>query len=289
MFVGRRITLIGGDMRQITVAEGFAKDGFDVSVYGFSSDFLPAAISPSESLTHALSGSKIVILGITPCTDNMNIATPCWKDVLSAETLISHLTPEFTVIGGKLSPAFRSLCENNGITWLDYACREDFAVLNAVPSAEGAIAIAMKELPFTIHSCKCLVTGFGRIGKILARILHAMGADVTCSARKNSDLAWIRSLAYNAVHTDNILTCVHDIPLIFNTVPNHIFDREVLRNITPGTLIIDLASKPGGVDLESANDLGIKVILALSLPGKTSPVTAGKIIKDTLANILSEI
>lgn len=289
MFVGRRITLIGGDMRQITVAEYFAKDGFDVSVYGFSCDVLPALLSPSESLSHALSGSKVVILGITPCTDNMNIATPYWNDVLSAQTLVSHLTPDFTIIGGKLSPAFRSLCENNGITCLDYAYREDFAVLNAVPSAEGALAIAMEELPFTIHSCKCLVTGFGRIGKILARILHAMGADVTCSARKSSDLAWINSLGYHAVSTDNLIACVHNVPLIFNTVPNHIFDREVLRNITPGTLIIDLASKPGGVDLESAATLGIKVIWALSLPGKTSPVTAGKIIKDTVANILNEI
>lgn len=289
MDLGRRITVVGGDMRQITVAECFAKDGYDVSVYGFDKQVLPSSPELSETLTDALKNSSIVILGITPCKENMNLSTPYWKDVLSADVLISHLSPDCTIIGGKLSQAFLKLCEAKGTRCIDYACREDFAVLNAVPSAEGALAIAMQELPFTLHSCECLVTGFGRIGKILARLLHSFGAKVTCTARKSQDLAWINSLGYKAIHTDNLISCVHDVPVIFNTVPNQIFSREILRNIRPGTLIIDLASKPGGVDLESAAALGIKVIWALSLPGKTSPVTAGKIIKDTVANILNEI
>ena len=287
--MGRRITVIGGDMRQITVGECFAKDGYDVSVYGFDKEFVPPSLNLSSTLSEALAGSKTVVLGITPCTEEMNIVTPHFKDVLSADILLSHLTPDCKIIGGKLSPAFKNLCKKSGISYHDYADREDFAILNAVPSAEGAISIAMRELPITLHGCKCIVTGFGRIGKILARLLHSMGADVTCSARKSHDLAWINSLGYNAVHTENLLGCVHNASVIFNTVPNRIFSREILRNIRSGTLIIDLASSPGGVDLESAESLGIKVIWALSLPGKTSPVTAGKIIKDTVVNILSEI
>ncbi len=287
--MGRRIAIVGGDMRQITVGECFAKDGFDVSVYGFKREVVPTPLTASESLSHTLDNCKTVILGITPCDEEMHILTPFWDNVLSADCLVSHLSHGCTVIGGKLSPAFINLCENRGISIIDYACREDFAVLNAVPSAEGAIAIAMHELPVTLHDCKCIVTGFGRIGKILARQLHSLGADVTCTARKSQDLAWIKAFGYNAVHTDNLIGCVHNVPVIFNTVPNHIFGREILRNIRPGALIIDLASKPGGVDLESAEELCIKVIWALSLPGKTSPVTAGKIIKDTIANILSEI
>ena len=54
------------------------------------------------------------------------------------------------------------------------------------------------------------------------------------------------------------------------------------------TLIIDLASKPGGVDMDAARDLGVKVIWALGLPGKVAPVTAGNIIKETICNIFSE-
>jgi len=287
--MGKRIAVIGGDMRQVSVAECFLSDGYDVSVYGFDKKVLPHQIPSSESLTNALDGCKTVVLGITPCDEKMKISTPFFKEALSADCLAAHLSPECTIIGGKLSSGFIELCKKQGISCIDYACREDFAVLNAVPSAEGAIAIAMQELPVTLHETKCLVTGFGRIGKILARILYSLGADVTCTARKSHDLAWINALGYKAVHTDNLISCVHNVPVIFNTVPNHIFSRDILRNITPGTLIIDLASKPGGVDMESATALGIKVIWALSLPGKTSPVTAGKIIKDTIVNILNEI
>lgn len=287
--MGRRITVVGGDMRQITMAEYFAKDGFDVSVYGFDKKLIPPPLNAADTLTDALSGSKTVILGIAPCSENMNICTPHWTDTLSVQSLLSHLSPDCCIIGGKMPKSFTELCESSGIKYSDYIGREEFAVLNAVPTAEGALAIAMEELSCTIHGLSCLVTGFGRIGKILARILYALGANVTCSARKCGDLAWINSLGYNAVHSDKLISCVHDCAVIFNTVPTHIFSREVLRNIRPGTLIIDLASKPGGVDLESAAQLGIKVIWALSLPGKAAPATAGKIIKDTVLNILSEM
>jgi len=43
------------------------------------------------------------------------------------------------------------------------------------------------------------------------------------------------------------------------------------------------------VDFDAAKELGIKVIWALSLPGKVAPVTAGEIIKGTVINILQEL
>ena len=48
----------------------------------------------------------------------------------------------------------------------DYFEREEFTVKNAVPTSEGAIAIAMREYPGTINGAKCLVAGFGRIGTV---------------------------------------------------------------------------------------------------------------------------
>ena len=48
------------------------------------------------------------------------------------------------------------------------------------------------------------------------------------------------------------------------------------------TLIIDLASKPGGTDFRYAEKRGIKALLAPSLPGIVAPKTAGQI----LANVL---
>ena len=55
-----------------------------------------------------------------------------------------------------------------------------------------------------------------------------------------------------------------------------------------GSLLIDLASKPGGVDIEEAGNAGVKTIWALSLPGKVAPISSGEIIARTILNILEE-
>ena len=79
-----------------------------------------------------------------------------------------------------------------------------------------------------------------------------------------------------------------DCDVVFNTVPDKIIGGNELLT-AKNTLIIDLASKPGGVDMEKAKDLGVKVIWALGLPGKVAPVTSGNIIKETILNIFSEL
>ena len=52
--------------------------------------------------------------------------------------------------------------------------------------------------------------------------------------------------------------------------------------------MIDLASLPGGVDFSAAQELGLKAVQALSLPGKTAPESAAEIIKQTVYTILEE-
>ena len=77
--------------------------------------------------------------------------------------------------------------------------------------------------------------------------------------------------------------------IIFNTVPRTVLGEEELKIIGKGTLIIDLASKPGGVDIKAADKMGMSVIWALSLPGKVAPVTSGRIIADTILGYLEKL
>jgi dipicolinate synthase subunit A len=65
-----------------------------------------------------------------------------------------------------------------------------------------------------------------------------------------------------------------------------ILDRSKLELLNKEVLIIDLASKPGGVDRDAANDLRIKTIWALALPGKVAPQSAAQIIKHTIEHEL---
>lgn len=160
---------------------------------------------------------------------------------------------------------------------------------NAVPTAEGAVQIAMEELPITLHRARVLVLGFGRLGKLAAHRFAALGAKVSVAARKWADLAWAEAYGYGAERIDQLggWLCAYD--LVINTVPSRVLGAGYLADLKPGCLVVDLASKPGGVDLEAASQMGVRVIWALSLPGKVAPVTAGRAIRDTIYHILHEL
>jgi dipicolinate synthase subunit A len=171
----------------------------------------------------------------------------------------------------------------------DYFAREELAVKNAVPTAEGAIQIAMEELPTTLQDTRVLVIGFGRLGKMLAQRLRGLGAQVTVSARSYADLAWIEALGFQAERTDELEGWLCNYGLIINTVPALVLGEAALEDVSPDCLLLDLASRPGGIDREAAAALGLKVIWALSLPGKVAPATSGRIIRDTVYHILQEV
>jgi hypothetical protein len=115
-----------------------------------------------------------------------------------------------------------------------------------------------------------------------------LGATVSAAARKFSDFAWIKANGYTPIHIDDIANLAPKCDIIFNTIPKLVLGKELLHKIENRTLIIDLASKPGGVDFDTAKELGLNVIWALSLPGKTAPLTSGRIISESILNILTE-
>jgi dipicolinate synthase subunit A len=162
------------------------------------------------------------------------------------------------------------------------------AVLNSIPTAEGAIQIAMEELQITLHDSNALVLGFGRIGKVLCKFLKGLGVNVYGEARKFEDMAWINNYSYNVVNIDKLSDCVGKMDVIFNTIPSKIIGEDILKKLKKDCLIIDLASVPGGVDFDKARELNIKTVWALSLPGKVAPITSAQILKKTIFNILSD-
>ena len=118
-------------------------------------------------------------------------------------------------------------------------------------------------------------------------MLNAIGAKVTVSARKPEDLAWINLLGYESILTSE-LAARDNFDIIFNTIPELIFDAQALAKTAQQSIIIDLASLPGGVDFEAAERLKIKAIRALALPGKVAPKASGEIIKNTIYNMIEE-
>ncbi len=261
----KTIAVIGGDLRQLTLAELLSSDGNDVSIFGFGKDSVSDKYKVLDELSE-IKNSEIIILPMPASLDMININAPLNDKEIPLKDAAKYSDGAKLVLGGRMGNEIYEMFP--GAKCIDYYKREELIVKNAVPTAEGAIEIAMGELPVTINKSKCLVVGYGRIGKILSKMLDDLGANVTVSARKYSDLAWIDVNGYNAVHNNDIIYAVDQFDIIFNTVPALILSEEILKRVDPDCVIIDLASKPGGVDFERARELGLKVIWALSLPGK---------------------
>ncbi len=159
-------------------------------------------------------------------------------------------------------------------------------IANDIPTCEGAIQLAMEQTEYTLQGSQCLVTGYGRIGALLARKLCALGAKVTASARSPEDFARIEAAGMKQLDTRKLAGKLKGFDLIFNTVPAPVFGPAELSDIAPACLLIDLASLPGGVAGDARP--GCRVLHALSLPGKVAPLTAAKAVYETVLTILQE-
>lgn len=279
--------VLGGDLRFAYLAGALAREGFSVITAGFDHTDLPDCVTGCTHMTQAIRGADCVVLPLPVSVDGTTLNAPLARYTMTLEELTDGLKPHQTVVGGRFPPALSAALAEKGVRAFDYFAREELMVQNAVPTAEGAVQLAMEELPVTLFGASCLVVGFGRIGKALCRLLTALGADVTVAARRCSDRATAATMGCAAIPTTS-LSDAGGFDVIFNTVPMLLFDETTLRALPRSTLIIDLASRPGGVDFTAAASLGMKTIWALSLPGRVAPKSAGIIIKDTVLNILKE-
>lgn len=278
----KKILIAGGDLRQIYSAVRLS-DKYDVSVIGFGEEYIPGNTVLRQANLSEERVYDYALLPVPPLDNKNMLNTPCGKEGIKADDLKKLLKPNGVIFAGKVTQKVSALFSDFKV--YDYMEREDLSLLNAIPTAEGAVQLAMEELPVTLSRLSVLIVGLGRIGTALAGILKGFGADVTAAVRNAQGTAKARMLGIKSCCTSDIEP---DYALVFNTVPSMIFDRELLERFKGETLFIDLASKPGGIDFEAAAQLGIKAVWALGLPGKTAPITAGEIIADTVSCILSE-
>jgi dipicolinate synthase subunit A len=165
---------------------------------------------------------------------------------------------------------------------------DELAILNSIPSAEGAILMAMQATPFTIHNSNCLVLGPGRTGLTLVRMLQGLGAHVWGAARKAPGRARLFEMGAMPVDFADLPHCLPQIDIVFNTVPAQVLDRSLVYVLRRTAVIIDLASAPGGVDFVAAAERGIHAELAPGLPGKVAPLTAGRILARVIPRIIED-
>ncbi|MFB0841137.1 dipicolinate synthase subunit DpsA [Paenibacillus oleatilyticus] len=290
MLTGIQIALIGGDARQLEVIHKCSE--LDASVVLFGFDNLQngsSGITKAELTPEALVALDAVILPAVGTDDQGNVDSLfSSKELRLSHEHIAALPKHAIVFTGMAKPYLRELCSNEGITLIELFDRDDVAIYNSIPTAEGAVMMAIQNTDITIHGSESMVLGFGRTGATLARTLQGMGAKVRVGVNKPEYYARAIEMGMNPFYTQELISHVSQVDLLFNTIPAMVVTAQVIANIPHRAIIIDLASKPGGTDFRYAEKRGVKAMLAPGLPGIVAPKTAGRIIGDTLTRIIME-
>lgn len=284
---GIRLAVIGGDDRELFMIPELLKLGAYIIGVGFEKaapiEGVTLVSSPREAV-----GKVDAVLFPMYGTDERGGVKAKYTDfpIILNKEVLEAIPSHVPLFIGWARPALKSVTEIMGIRVIETAFLDQIAILNSIPSAEGAIQMAMENSKITIHGSESFVLGLGRCGWTLARTLKGMGAQVTGVARKPADLARAVEMGLNAVHFSNLEEKIGRAELIFNTVPHLVLDKVILDQVAKDAVIIDIASIPGGTDFEYAELLGIKALLAPGLPGIVAPKSAGKILAQVYPQLI---
>lgn len=281
------ISIIGGDLRTVKLIKLLAQDKNKIKVWGFENceellDFEKKNdnLKIHNNLDEALQNQ--IIIGPTPFTkDRKYICTQYTNQKLEIQTLANKIRDKL-LIGGSVPAEILEQIET-----IDILKDESLVILNAISTVEGTIEIAIKETQKNLYNSNILIIGYGRIGKILVDRLTAFKANVYCSAR-GKDITWIEAYGSKSIKYEELNKKIDMFDIIINTVPVLILNKKRLELLNKNTLLIDVASAPGGIDFEVARQLNIKTIWALGIPGKIAPISSAEYIKETIYNIIKE-
>ena len=283
-----KYAIIGGDLRCGMLAEQLYRDGHRVHSFALEKAPLPGEIPRDSSLQPAVYGADCVVLPV-PVEKAGALNTPLSEEELSTEQVLESLWPGQILFGGGFSGEQLRLARQQGLRVVDLLKRQDFAVANAALTAEGALGLLIEHSSRAIWGGSALICGWGRIGRLLALRLDALGARVTVAARRDGDRAMIRALGMEGIDYGELESRIGDFDYLVNTVPARVIGDLALCCVPPDCLLLELASPPGGFDRGLAENMGLKTLAAPGLPGKSAPWAAAGAMKESIEAALGEM
>ena len=255
----KTICVVGADGRQQAAAAALRRDGW--TVLG----------------AEGAGGADCILLPMPLDPDSAGLAR-----------ILRAARPGAVALGGRVSRPVQEAADAAGVELIDYLLRPEFAILNAVPTAEGCLSLLLAERQQTVWQSAFLVLGGGRVAEALAVRLTALGGRVTVAARAPAERARALAAGCRAAPLTELPSLLPGCGAVVNTIPAPVLGAALLALLPGGALVIDLASKPGGVDAEAARANGVRLLHALSLPARCAPRTAGALVAHVVEAVLQE-
>jgi len=282
-----KFAIVGGDVRSGKLCGLLSGDGHRVLSFALEKLALPPGVVKAGCLQSCVYGADCVVL---PCPAESGglLNTPFSDNALRVQDIISALWPYQLLCGGGFSEESAALIQRSGINAGDLLRRSDYVAGNAAITAEGALGLLLSESERTARGAGVLICGWGRIAKLLAAKLRALGASVSIAARKAEDLAMAGVFGFDTLDYAGLETEAGSFDWVVNTVPARVISDAALCLMADDTLLLELASPPGGFDGKLAENIGLRVCRAPGLPGKSAPLSAAVLMKESIYKFISE-
>lgn len=282
------IAVLGGGNREEVMLKSLAADEAKIKTLGQPESKVEGLIIKDE-VSEVIKDVDVVIAPMTGADQEGYLKSTFGdKSVNLTQDFFAQLAPESIFMIGIAQEEVKNYCQQNNVQLIQLAKLDELAILNSIPTVEGAIQTAMEKSDITLHSNKSMVLGLGRVGLTQARMLKGLGSKTYAAARNPADRARAKELGITPVSFTELKGVISEMDFIFNTVPALVLNREVLTEVKSTALIIDLASAPGGTDFTAAEELGVEATLSLGLPGKVAPKTAGEILGKIVPRLISD-
>ena len=225
---------------------------------------------------------KIYVLPIpvTKLDKNMEIKEKLKQELIK---MSREKNVRLKVFGGVFSKEWRMFLEEHQIPYWDFMKLPEVVEGNGWITAEATIAEVLQHGEYSLYGQKVLVTGYGCCGEKIAKLFGRLGANVVVVARR----AEVRELAqkdgFDAIDFDEMPRTLVDTYTVINTVPSLVLTEDCIRRMPRGSLIVDIASRPGGTDFEAALKYGVKAKLALGLPGIYTTSSSALLLKNAIS------
>ncbi len=276
----KKFALIGGDKRNILLADELIKCGNEVLMYGFDK----ANIVNKMSLIDTINYCDFIICGIPFTRDLMTLNTPLTSEKINIEDFFKIVPKDKIIFTGAVSD---KLTTENSI--VDVYKTDQMTEKSTIATAEGAIKIAIENTDVSLYDSNVLIIGYGKIGSALAKYLCSLGANVTVISRSPKSINQAITdgfSAYSSFELDRNLSNKH---LIFNTAEKIQINKTNIDTIDKNCVYIELASSPFGINYEECINSNIKIIFGLSLPGIFSPKTIAIALYDEIQKYIKEM
>lgn len=290
MLANQEVVVIGGDARQLEVIHQLIRAYAKITLIGYS-DLTQFHHTCTLADWSEIDPQKfdLVLLPVSGVQRDGAVEAVFHSDpIFFTEEMIRQTKPDCLFMSGVASVAFQEQMKILNRKLICLFDRDDLAIYNSIPTVEGTVMMVIQNTDFTIHQAKIAILGFGRIGMSLARTFGLLGARVKVGTRDSSDVARVFEMGLSGFLMKDAADQLSNVDVIIQTIPAQILDADLLSAVHPKTLIIDLASQPGGTDFVFAKKRGMKVIHALGLPGIVAPKTAGKMLAQVIQTVWEE-